>query len=233
MVRPAPSRGPAHARAAILEVASRWWRRRLKLRPPDHVGGLVASSRSRRLNPEVRRPLAGVRGRGPGPRPPRAGGAMAAAAELQGKYQKLAQEYSKVPGARARPRCSASGGRRPQPVPPPPAAPCARARAVTRPTAALRGGTFPPGCGLAGPEPSSRSGAAQGWNAALCGSAKCGGPRLPALGRGGGGFGQQRSCGLAGAGGAQRCPVPAEQQSGLVCKAPSRTAGSAMAGKPS
>lgn len=109
MVRPAPSRGPAHPRAAILEVASRWWRRRLKLRPPDHVGGLVASSRSRRLNPEVRRPLAGVRGRGPGPRPPRAGGAMAAAAELQGKYQKLAQEYSKVSGARVRPRRSVSG----------------------------------------------------------------------------------------------------------------------------
>lgn len=86
--------------------------------------------------------------------------------------------------------------------------------------------------GLAGPEPSSRSGAAQGWNAALCGSAKCGARGCLLWGEVRADLARQRSCGLAGAQGAQRCPGPAEQQSGLVCKAPSRTAGSAIAGKP-
>lgn len=89
------------------------------LPPSSHrrVGDVVMSSRSRHLNPEVRLPSAGVLAWLLGwhrAEPSRAGGGeMAAAAELQGKYQKLAQEYSKVSGARARPRCSASGGRRP------------------------------------------------------------------------------------------------------------------------
>lgn len=44
------------------------------------------------------------------------GGGMAATAELQGKYQKLAQEYSKV--SRARPRAAAAAPLQPLPAPP-------------------------------------------------------------------------------------------------------------------
>jgi len=60
-----PTRLPAPLRAAILEVASRWWRRRLKFRPPSprERGDVVTSSRCRRTNPEVRLSPVGVRGR--------------------------------------------------------------------------------------------------------------------------------------------------------------------------
>lgn len=60
-----PTRLPARLRAAILEIASRWWRRRLKLRPQPsrERGGGVTSLRRRRTNPEVRLSLVGVWGR--------------------------------------------------------------------------------------------------------------------------------------------------------------------------
>lgn len=83
--------------------------------PARRAGGVIAL-------PPVEPGSASSRGgRRAGPRAALAPGGMAAAAELQAKYQKLAQEYSKVPGARARPRCSASAAAAPLllPVPSP------------------------------------------------------------------------------------------------------------------